>query len=94
MLIIAGHLTVASADRDRYVADCRGVVQQARHAPGCLDFALTVDTLDSSRVNVYERWEDEASLDAFRGTGPDQETSAQIQEADVRRFTISSEGSP
>ncbi|HST42254.1 MAG TPA: antibiotic biosynthesis monooxygenase family protein [Conexibacter sp.] len=56
MLIIAGHLTVDPADRDTYVADCATAVALARRAPGCLDYALTADTLDPSRVNVYERW--------------------------------------
>jgi quinol monooxygenase YgiN len=89
MLVIAGHLMVDPTDRDRYVADCAAVVEAARKAPGCLDFALTADTLDAGRVNIYERWETDEELGDFRGSGPDAGTAARILDADVRRYRIS-----
>jgi quinol monooxygenase YgiN len=89
MLVIAGHLVVDPADRDRYVADCAAVVVAARKAPGCLDFALAADTLDPGRVNVYERWETDEELAVFRGSGPDAGTAARILDADVRKYRIS-----
>lgn len=88
MLIISGHLTVDPADRDAYVADCATVVAAARVAPGCLDFAITADTLDPARVNVYERWESDSALAAFRGSGPDDATAARIIGADVRTHRV------
>jgi quinol monooxygenase YgiN len=57
MLIVAGQLIVDPADRDAFVAHCAAAVDQARHAPGCLDYALSPDTLDAARVNVFERCE-------------------------------------
>ena len=33
------------------------VVEKARGADGCLDFAITDDLLDTGRVNLFERWE-------------------------------------
>lgn len=92
MLIIAGHLVVEPTDRDAYAADCRSVVELAREAPGCLDFAIAADAVDPGRINVYERWETEAELDAFRGSGPDPGTAARILDADVRRYAIASVG--
>ncbi|BDX32039.1 hypothetical protein TUM20985_25860 [Mycobacterium antarcticum] len=52
-VIVAGHLTVAPGDRNAYLAGCVDVVRQARAAPGCLDFAVSPDLLDPSRINVY-----------------------------------------
>lgn len=92
MLIISGHLTVAPADRDDYVADCRIVVGLARKSPGCLDFAITGDSLDAGRVTVYERWETEEELEAFRGSGPDSGTADRILDASVVRYLISGSG--
>jgi quinol monooxygenase YgiN len=89
MLIIAGHLTVDPADRDRFVAECAQVVRLARPAPGCPDFAITADTVDPDRVRVYERWADAEHLMAFRGSGPEADTTARILDADVRRYLIS-----
>jgi quinol monooxygenase YgiN len=94
MLIVAGHLIVDPATRDAYVAECVRVVELARSAPGCLDFAVTADTADPARVNVYERWESEEQLLAFRGAGPDAGQQAAILGADVKCYTISAVGEP
>jgi quinol monooxygenase YgiN len=56
VIIVAGVLHVDPAERAAYLADCTAVVAQARSFPGCLDFALSPDLLDSGRINVYERW--------------------------------------
>jgi quinol monooxygenase YgiN len=94
VIVIAGHLVVDPTDRDRYVADCTAVVEAARRASGCLDFALTADTLDPARINVYERWESDAELADFRGSGPDADTAARIVDADVRKYRISAVEAP
>lgn len=94
MIIIAGHLIVARADRDAYVADCVPVVESARVAPGCLDYSIATDTLDPARIVVYERWESEQDLLAFRGTGPSDDQQTAILDADVKRYVISSVSDP
>lgn len=90
MLIIAGRLHVSPEARDRYLDGCAEVVRLARTAPGCLDFTLTADLLDATRINVYERWESDDGLHAFRGSGPDTGQTEQILDADVRKYRISS----
>lgn len=88
MVIVAGHIVVAPDVRDGYLADCRGVVEQARRTPGCLDFAITADLLESDRIDVFERWESRAAVDAFRGSGPDGGQSAAIQSASVAEYDV------
>ncbi|MEN3267885.1 antibiotic biosynthesis monooxygenase [Pseudonocardia sp.] len=66
----------------------------ARAAPGCLDFAITAETADHSRIDVFERWEGEEQLLAFRDSGPDDGQQAAIVDADVKRYTISAIGEP
>lgn len=94
MIIVAGRLQVDAVDRDQYVADCLAVVQQARSAPGCLDFAISADLVEPDRVNVYERWESDADVEQFRGSGPDPGQTAQIRDAQVRRYRISATEDP
>ncbi len=94
MLIIAGWLQVERAVRDGYVADCVAVVQQARTTPGCLDFAITADPIEPNRVLVYERWESDEQLETFRGSGPSDAQAAQIHDAHVRKYRISSTEDP
>lgn len=90
MIIVAGWIEVDPAARDAYVADCAQVVTLARAAAGCLDFTITADPVEPARVGIYERWETDAELAAFRGSGPDAGQTAQITAADVRRYRISS----
>ena len=56
MVIVAGHITVDPEERETYLAGCMSVVEKARRADGCLDFAITADLLDPGRVNLFERW--------------------------------------
>jgi len=60
MLIIAGHVEVDPDDRDEAVALMRDLVTRARYAPGCLDFVITADSVDPTRINTFERWESRA----------------------------------
>ncbi|MGA5765243.1 putative quinol monooxygenase [Nonomuraea bangladeshensis] len=50
MVIIAGHVVVEPQQRERYLADCVGVIELARRAPGCLDFAVSADPSDAQRA--------------------------------------------
>jgi quinol monooxygenase YgiN len=94
MLIIAGYLEVSPQARDAYVEECTSVVRAARSAPGCLDFSITADSVDQARIRVFERWEDEAQLLAFRGSGPSDGQEAAILDAEVRRYGVDSIGDP
>ncbi|OUC88135.1 putative quinol monooxygenase [Streptosporangium minutum] len=89
MIIISGRLTVDPADREAYLQGCVGVVAQARASSGCLDFVLGADLVDAGRINVYERWESEEALEAFRGSGPDEGQTAMIRDAEVLRYHVS-----
>jgi quinol monooxygenase YgiN len=88
MVIVAGHVTVEPQQRESYLADCVGVVEQARVAAGCLDFAITADLIDAGRVNIFERWESQAAVEAFRGSGPSNEQGAAMLSASVAEYDI------
>ncbi|MFC7544761.1 putative quinol monooxygenase [Plantactinospora sp. GCM10030261] len=94
MLIVAGSIWVDPADRDSYLAGCRQVVGAARAAAGCHDFALDADLLEPGRINIFERWESDGHLHAFRGSGPDQEQTVAITRAEVSKYRISSVEAP
>ena len=85
MVIVAGHVVVDPEQRDDYLSGCVEVVRQARRTAGCLDFSLSADLLDPGRVNIFERWESVAAVEAFRGSGPSDEQGAAILAAIGRR---------
>ena len=91
MVIVAGHLVVDPAERDDYLSGCVEVVRQARRAPGCLDFSLSADIIEPGRINIFERWESQAAVEAFRGNGSSDEQGAAIVSAAVAEFDVTAE---
>jgi quinol monooxygenase YgiN len=87
-VIVAGHLVVDPSSRADYLAGCVDVVRQARAASGCLDFAISGDVLDAGRINVYERWESQSAVEAFRGSGPSDEQAAVVTSASVAEYDV------
>jgi quinol monooxygenase YgiN len=65
------------------------VVRDGRAATGCLDFALSADLIDPGRINILERWESAAAVEAFRGSGVDSEQGAAIITASVAEYAVS-----
>ena len=94
MIIVAGALYVDPEARDTYLAGCQVVIEQARAAPGCLDFVLSADPIEPGRINVYERWESDAELAGFRGDGPDPGQLGEIRDASVAKYRISAVEAP
>lgn len=97
MLIIAGHLRVDPAQRDRYLTATAAVAPLARDALGCLDFVQVADPVEADRIVIYERWESDEDLMAFRTSGgPDDDAAAppDILDADVRKYRIAAVEAP
>jgi quinol monooxygenase YgiN len=88
MVIVAGHITVAPEQRDSYLAGCVSVVEQARDAAGCLDFAIGADLVDPGRINVFERWDSQAAVEAFRGSGSSDEQGEAMLSASVAEYDV------
>jgi quinol monooxygenase YgiN len=88
MVIVAGHVVVDPAQREAHLADCVAVVEAAPRAPGCLDFAITADLVDPGRIVVLERWETQADVEAFRGSGPSAEQGTAMLSASVAEYDV------
>jgi len=88
VIIVAGHLVVAPEERVAFLEGCMSVVGQARDASGCLDFSINADLVDPGRIVVYERWETQAAVEAFRGSGPSDEQGAAMLSASVAEYDV------
>jgi quinol monooxygenase YgiN len=88
MVIVAGHVTVEPKQRDSYLAGCVSIVEQARAAAGCLDVAIAADLIEPGRVNLFERWESQAAVEAFRSSGPSNEQLPAMLSVSVAEYDI------
>ena len=93
MVIVAGHITVKPQEREEYLAGCVVVVEAARAAGGCLDFAISADLVDASRINIFERWESQDAVETFRGNGPSDDQGAAMLSASVSGYDVAAERS-
>jgi quinol monooxygenase YgiN len=64
------------------------VVEKARGTADCLDFAITADLIDAGRVNIFERWESQAGVKAFRRSAPRNKQGAAMLSASVAEYDI------
>jgi len=87
-VIVCGHLDVDPAQREAYLETCVDVVAAARLAPGCLEFSLSADLLEPARIQVLERWESRAAVEAFRGDGVGDDQGRMILGASVTEHDV------
>jgi len=88
MLIIAGKLYVPPQERDRWVAAHDEITRTARSQPGCLDLYVSADPLEEGRINLFEQWESEAALQAWRAAA-NPPPKPQILGASIHKHHIS-----
>lgn len=94
MLIIAGHLVVAASDREAYLAATDHIAREARATEGCVDFVQAADRLDPTRITIFERWDAEEPMLAFRERDHSVVSLPAILDADVHRYVIASIDAP
>jgi quinol monooxygenase YgiN len=94
MLIIAGWYLVAPEDRDKVVESHAEMVGRARKAPGNLDLAISADAVDPGRVNMFELWESDETLNAWRAVADPPAPISEMLGGDVQKHEISKSGPP
>jgi quinol monooxygenase YgiN len=87
MLIVAGKLYVHPHERDPWVAAHHEITRIARSQPGCLDLHLSADPLEEGRINLFEHWESEAALQAWRAAADP--PNPQVLDASIQKHHIS-----
>lgn len=92
MIIVSGHITIRAGKRPAFLKASQEAMKSARAAPGCRDFIVSADPIEEDRVNVYEEWDSQKAMLAFRGDGPDSGMTEMIVDANVRRHSVRKSG--
>jgi quinol monooxygenase YgiN len=87
MVIVGGEFEVDPAQRDAFIAERETAMRASRAEAGCIEYTFAADPLEAHRVILFERWADQASLDAhlaaFSATTTIEPRSASITIYDV-----------
>ncbi|HUQ58357.1 putative quinol monooxygenase [Lentzea sp.] len=87
MPIVAGTAYVDPDHRDTLLAGLAPSLRRVRTTPGCLDYVVAADPIEPDRVNIYERWESQAHLDAHLA-GVAQAPMPHVRSVQVVRYEI------
>ena len=101
-VIVAGSFVVAAADREAFLEGRRPAMEASRAEPGCLDYVFAADPLDPERVVLFERWADQAALDAHLAAMRERRSSGtapaapapriEVRSSEILKYEISSSG--
>jgi len=94
MLIIAGKIYVDPGHRAEFVASHEDLMRRARAQPGCLDVTIAADPSEPGRVTMFEHWESEAHLAAWRAVADPPAPVTEFLGGDVQKHQISTSGPP
>lgn len=64
MVIVGGEFRFSPEQRDEFLAGHVDAIRKTRAEAGCLEYSFGADPTDPGRVVLFERWADQASLDA------------------------------
>jgi hypothetical protein len=83
--------------RAEFLAGRHDSMRKSRAEPGCLEYTMSADPLDPGRVMLFERWADQASLDAhlsaMRDAPPSPNPAPAPKSATVTVYDVSGERS-
>jgi hypothetical protein len=66
-MIVGGRFVVPAGREAEFVEGRHAVMARSRAEPGCITYTFGVDPLEPGVVNLFERWESRAALDAHLG---------------------------
>ena len=90
MIIVSGTFEVDPARRDDFLAERLDRMRTSRAEAGCLEYTFSADPLEPARVVLFERWEDQAALDAHLG-GPPMQTAIAPSSSSIVVYDVAGE---
>ena len=88
MILVSGKLYLRPGTREKFLAGSMDAMKQARQIKECRDFVVAADPIEPERVNVFEEWESESALEAFRGDGPGEDLAELIVDAEMSQREV------
>lgn len=88
-VIVAGTLDFDPKVVPDILLSATGHIQAALAEEGCIHYSWTVDPITPGRINVFEEWTDEGSLQAHFEGAPYRDMLAHLPMSEIRGFDVS-----
>lgn len=88
-IIIAGTMDFDPSFLPDAIISAKPLIDAALLEKGCLHYRWAIDPVHEGRVNVFEEWEDEASLKAHFEGAPYKDMLAHLPMDKIRGFDVS-----
>ncbi|MGJ8687941.1 MAG: putative quinol monooxygenase [Gammaproteobacteria bacterium] len=87
-ILVAGKITVKPGTREQFLTASKEALLLARENKTCYDFSVSPDIVDPNRINIFEKWASRTALEAFRNSGPEDESFSMITAFDVHEYEL------
>jgi quinol monooxygenase YgiN len=95
VIIVSGEFVVEPDQVDAFLAGRREVMQISRAEQGCHDYVFSADPLVPGRVVLFERWEDQESLNAhlagLRSRRPAEGPAVAVKSSSITLYDVAGE---
>lgn len=95
-VVIVAHIDLDPEQRDRCLKQGQPHIEASLSEPGCVAYTWCPDPFNPGRIEVFEEWEDQTSLEQHFADEPflrmrDHIMSCGIQGAETKKFLVSAE---
>ena len=95
MIVVGGTFEVDPDHRAAFLAERVPMMQRSRAEHGCLEYAFGADPVEPGRVVLFERWTDQAALDAhlaaLRSDPPSPAPQTKASSSSITLYDVSGE---
>lgn len=95
MIIVSGEFVVEPDQVEAFLAARRDVMEASRGEQGCHDYVFSADPLIPGRILLFERWEDQPSLDAhlagLRNRRPSDGPAVAVKSTSITLYDVAGE---
>lgn len=95
MVIVGGTFELDPELRDAFIESRSDMMRTSRGEAGCIEYTFAADPLDPGRVVLFEKWEDQAALDAHiaaqRAAPRPTEPGIKLISSSITIYTVASE---
>ena len=97
MIVIAGHIRIDAAQREKAIGAATEMMRKTQEEPGCISYCFSADLSDPGMFRIFEEWESGEALGSHMKAPHMAEfqsvvATLGVKEVSIQRYDVSSVG--